>query len=292
MKSIHRFLYFTLIALLPLVVLAQGFQTGTIAGTATDQTGGSLPGVTVTVTNQERNTTRSEVTDSQGKYRFAALPLGRYTIEAALEGFEKTARSNVLVEAEKTSELNLQLGLAASTESITVTADAAMLQTASASVGQVIGENQISSLPMNGRTPLTLAQLSFGVTPSSDPRFTRPFDNAGPSGFSMGGGQAGRIGLKHLDTFSQVGIMSAGMAGGADTEPMATLAKNPAKANKQLDLLWIACGTEDTALKGASTLHHALDKVGIKHTYLETPGAHHWRVWRRYLRDLAPLLFK
>jgi hypothetical protein len=65
-----------------------------------------------------------------------------------------------------------------------------MLQTATASVGQVIGESQIASLPMNGRTPLTLAQLSYGVTPSSDPRFTRPFENAGPSGFSMGGGQA------------------------------------------------------------------------------------------------------
>ena len=45
-------------------------------------------------------------------------------------------------------------------------------------------------------------------------------------GFSMGGGQAGRIGLRHLETFSHVGIMSAGMAGGADGEPMATLAAN------------------------------------------------------------------
>jgi enterochelin esterase-like enzyme len=112
------------------------------------------------------------------------------------------------------------------------------------------------------------------------------------AGFSMGGGQAGRIGLRHLETFSQVGIMSAGMAGGRDTEPMATLAANPAKANKSIDLLWIACGKEDAALKGASTLHQALQQAGIEHTYLETEGAHHWRVWRRYLRDLAPLLFK
>ena len=116
-------------------------------------------------------------------------------------------------------------------------------------------------------------------------------------GFSMGGGQAGRFGLRHLETFSQVGIMSAGMAGGgsaggADPEPIATLAANPAKANNMIDLLWIACGKDDTALKGASTLHQALEKAGIKHTYLETEGAHHWRVWRRYLRDLAPLLFK
>jgi hypothetical protein len=75
-------------------------------------------------------------------------------------------------------------------EAVTVTADASLLSTATASVGQVIGTQQIENLPMNGRTPLTLAQLSFGVTPSSDPRFTRPFDNGGPSGFSMGGGQS------------------------------------------------------------------------------------------------------
>src|SRR4029453_93596 len=91
-------------------------------------------------------------------------------------------------------------------------------------------------------------------------------------GFSMGGGQAGRFGLQHLETFSQVGIMSAGMAGGADTGPMATLAANPAKANKLIDLLWIACGKEDAALKGAKTLHHALEQAGVEHTYLETDG--------------------
>jgi enterochelin esterase-like enzyme len=110
-------------------------------------------------------------------------------------------------------------------------------------------------------------------------------------GFSMGGGQAGRIGLRHLETFSQVGIMSAGMGGGPDS-PLTTLAADPAKTNKQIDLLWIACGKEDTAMKGAQTLHAALDEAKIKHTFLETEGAHHWRVWRRYLRDLSPLLFK
>lgn len=111
-------------------------------------------------------------------------------------------------------------------------------------------------------------------------------------GFSMGGGQAGRFGLGHLETFSQVGIMSAGMATGPDTEPLRSLAADPVRANKQIDLLWIACGKDDTALKGAKTLHQALEHAGIEHTFVETEGAHHWRVWRRYLRDLAPLLFK
>ncbi len=116
-------------------------------------------------------------------------------------------------------------------------------------------------------------------------------------GFSMGGGQAGRYGLRHLDTFSTVGIMSAGLGGGGSaaapgSDPVAALAADPAKANAQIDLLWIACGKDDAAMKGAAALHDALGKAGIEHTFLETEGAHHWRVWRRYLRDLAPLLFK
>lgn len=71
-----------------------------------------------------------------------------------------------------------------------------------------------------------------------------------------------------------------------------SLAANPVRANTQIDLLWIACGKDDTALKGAKTLHQALEQAGVEHTFVETEGAHHWRVWRRYLRDLAPLLFK
>jgi len=116
-------------------------------------------------------------------------------------------------------------------------------------------------------------------------------------GFSMGGGQAGRFGLRHLETFSHVGIMSAGLGGGGSatapgSDPIAPLAADPAKTNKRIDLLWIACGKDDAAMKGARTLDEALRKAGIEHTFLETEGAHHWRVWRRYLRDLAPLLFR
>ena len=122
-------------------------------------------------------------------------------------------------------------------------------------------------------------------------------ENRAIVGFSMGGMQAGRFGLGHLDTFSYVGIMSAGLLGNpasaaAGPDPIAPLAANPAAANKQLKLLWIACGVEDTAMTGARSTHEALQKAGIQHVFLETEGAHHWRVWRRYLRDVAPLLFR
>lgn len=121
-------------------------------------------------------------------------------------------------------------------------------------------------------------------------------ENRAIVGFSMGGGQAGRFGLGHLDTFSHVGIMSAGLVGGggpaAGADPIAPLAAKASSVNRQLKLLWIACGTEDTAMVGARRTHEALQKAGIRHTFVETDGAHHWRVWRRYLRDVAPLLFR
>ena len=111
-------------------------------------------------------------------------------------------------------------------------------------------------------------------------------------GFSMGGGQAGRYGLSNLNTFSYIGIMSAGLGGGATTEPLKTLAADPKKANEQISLLWIGCGRQDFAFNGAKTLSDTLKQIGIKHNFVETEGEHHWRVWRRYLRDLSPLLFK
>ena len=110
-------------------------------------------------------------------------------------------------------------------------------------------------------------------------------------GFSMGGGQAGRIGLRNLDTFSHVGIMSAG-AGTASSEPIATLAKDVEGANKKLDLLWIGCGRDDSLFPAAKATSDALKSIGINHTFRETEGAHHWRVWRRYLNEVAPQLFK
>jgi enterochelin esterase-like enzyme len=122
-------------------------------------------------------------------------------------------------------------------------------------------------------------------------------ENRAIVGFSMGGMQAGRFGLGHLDTFSYVGVMSAGLirnpaSAAAGPDPIAPLAADPAAANKQLKLLWIACGVEDTAMTGARSTHEALQKAGIQHVFVETEGAHHWRVWRGYLRDLAPLLFR
>ncbi|MBM3797848.1 MAG: TonB-dependent receptor, partial [Acidobacteria bacterium] len=169
--------------------LAQEYRS-TVSGRVTDPSGSAV--VAAKMLLVERNTGARSETESgaDGGYSLPFLAPGPYTLSAEANGFKKYIQEGLNVGTNQRIALDLALQLGNVVESVTVSADAAMLQTASASVGQVIGETEISVLPMNGRTPLTLAQLSFGVTPSSDPRFTRPFDNAGPSGFSMGGGQA------------------------------------------------------------------------------------------------------
>jgi enterochelin esterase-like enzyme len=111
-------------------------------------------------------------------------------------------------------------------------------------------------------------------------------------GFSMGGGQSSRIGLGHLDTFSYIGVFSAGLSGNTETEPFKTLAADVAATNKQIDLLWIACGKDDAAITGARNFSNTLKQIGVDHKFIESDGAHHWSVWRRYLHEIAPLLFQ
>jgi enterochelin esterase-like enzyme len=147
---------------------------------------------------------------------------------------------------------------------------------------------------MGGDPALYERDLLEDIIPMIDGKYRTIADRRSRAivGFSMGGGQSGRFGLGNLDQFSRIGIMSAGMAGTATTEPFATITANVARTNELIDLLWIACGTEDTAIKGARTLRDTLKNAGIEHTYVETPGGHFWNVWRRYLHDLAPILFK
>jgi enterochelin esterase family protein len=153
--------------------------------------------------------------------------------------------------------------------------------------------------PFGGDASLYERDILEDIIPMIDSKYRTQADRKHRAivGFSMGGGQAASFGLGNLDTFSYIGVMSAGMnAGpdaGPDAGPLAALAADPARANKLINLLWVACGREDNvALSGAQALDASLTKAGIQHTYTETDGAHQWMVWRRYLRDLAPLLFK
>lgn len=169
--------------------MAQEFRS-TLSGRVTDATGATVPGAKVVATETNTGAKAEVTTNPDGSYTLPFLAPGPYQLTVEANGFKKYTQSGITIGTNVRLSQDVVLQVGSQAESVTVTADVALLSTASASVGQVITSSQIENMPMNGRTPLTLAQLAYGVTPSSDPRFTRPFDNAGPSGFSMGGGQA------------------------------------------------------------------------------------------------------
>jgi len=109
------------------------------------------------------------------------------------------------------------------------------------------------------------------------------------AGLSRGGAQTLSIGLRNLQVFSRLGVFSAG--NNNPQEAFKDVAANAQKVNEQLDLLWIGAGTDDFAMAGAKRMAEFLTASKIKHTFRTTGGEHTWIVWRRYLQELAPLLW-
>jgi enterochelin esterase-like enzyme len=110
-------------------------------------------------------------------------------------------------------------------------------------------------------------------------------------GLSMGGGQALNIGLRNVDLFSRVASFSGAVPRGAAAEPFQPLLADAKKLNSSLKLLWVGCGTEDGLFALNKEFSELLKKNGVTHTFRETSGAHTWSVWRKYLAEVAPLLF-
>jgi enterochelin esterase-like enzyme len=109
------------------------------------------------------------------------------------------------------------------------------------------------------------------------------------AGLSMGGSESLLIGLNNLDKFSWIGAFSSGGIPEDFQKDFPTL---DAKANQQLHLLWIACGTGDQLITLNRSLRQWLKAKGVKATETEIPGMHTWMVWRRNLAEFAPLLFR
>ena len=109
------------------------------------------------------------------------------------------------------------------------------------------------------------------------------------AGLSMGGTESLLVGLGALDRFAWIGAFSSG---GLSTNFVSQFPELDEKANRKLRLLWLACGTEDGLMANNRSLHEWLAGKGIRHTWKESPGAHSFRVWRRYLAEFTPLLFQ
>jgi enterochelin esterase-like enzyme len=112
------------------------------------------------------------------------------------------------------------------------------------------------------------------------------------AGLSMGGGESLGIGLNHLELFSYVAGFSAALRAGEFQKTFAGLAAHPQDANRNLHLLWIGCGNQDSLFAASKSFSEFLTEQKIKYVFRESTGAHTWINWRRYLNEFAPLLFR
>ena len=136
--------------------------TGQISGSTTDESGGSLPGVTVTAHNKDTGFNRSTVTNSEGSYVLPLLPTGSYEVTGELAGFQTHKSPHVVVNVGSDITINIPLRVGVQ-ETITVSASAPVVETTRSSVASTVSEAMIENLPVNGRNFIDFALTTPGV---------------------------------------------------------------------------------------------------------------------------------
>lgn len=137
--------------------------TASIRGVVTDKTGAALVGAKVTLVNASLALQREMQTNQSGEYEFLALPPGTYRLTVESASFQKFEQKNIQLLVNSPATVNATLEIGATTETVEVSAQAAALNTTDASLGVAFGENQVKSLPLEGRNIPDLLSLQAGV---------------------------------------------------------------------------------------------------------------------------------
>jgi outer membrane receptor protein involved in Fe transport len=145
---------------------------GTILGVVTDSTGAIVPGATVIITNTATNVAATAITNNDGYYTAPNLLVGGYSVAVTKSGFKKAVRSGIVLEVDQKAEINLVLETGAVNETVEISAQAPLIDTASATVGKVIENRRVQELPVNGRNALALVLLAPSVQSAVGPRAT------------------------------------------------------------------------------------------------------------------------
>ncbi len=162
-------------------------STGSLRGTVKDAQG-VIPGATVAAVNEANGTSRETVTNESGEYSFPALEPASYSVRVAVPGFRSFERQGMRISTQGAVALDIVLEVGALEETITVTADAPLIETSNASTGGVIDTRTLESIPTPGRSVYLMANLEPTVQASGNAHWNRMQDQTGNSSISMGGG--------------------------------------------------------------------------------------------------------
>jgi len=186
MKRFSLSLLVSSFLLIPLALFSQEFR-GTISGAITDPTGAMIGGATVTITEANTGTRIPTTSDATGQYIAPFLLPGDYSISVQMQGFREFVRKGVHIGASDHVVIDARLDLGDVAQTLEVTADASLLNTENASLGQAITSKEVAELPINGRTPIMAANLALGVIGYGQPGLVHPFDAQTAAGWSVGG---------------------------------------------------------------------------------------------------------
>src|SRR5881396_4453400 len=156
----------TIFLVMAAAALAQT-ATSRITGTVGDASGALVPGAMVTAKNEATGVTYTQMTTEAGLYGFPSLPVGTYTITVALPGFKTANKTGNILEVNTPLVINMSLEVGGITETVSIAAEAEVLQTSNATLGNVVERKAIVDLPLNGRNPLALLVMEPGVVQRS-----------------------------------------------------------------------------------------------------------------------------
>ena len=139
---------------------AQAVAGSQVSGVVKDSSGGVLPGVEVTITKTDTGTARTVITGADGAYVFPNLPVGPYTLKVVLQGFNTYVQEGIVLQVNTNPTIDVALAVGNVGEQVTVTASSATVETRSTGVGQVIDNQQVTEIPLNGRQATELIFLS------------------------------------------------------------------------------------------------------------------------------------
>ncbi len=198
-----------LLLFLPTLVLAQIAPTASISGTVTDPSGAGVPDANIQLINVETGFERTGHAQADGTYLFSQIPIGLYRVEASASGFSQYRQTGIRLNVNTATTLDIHLTVGAVGESVSVTADAVMVNTQSGALSQVIQQQYIQELPLNGRNAATLVRMVPGAVTGVNTTTAGYANNSDTINISVNGTRGNEVnfrldGATHMDNVTNL----------------------------------------------------------------------------------------